>query len=103
MKGIRIVINDSFSRINSQKIELADGIALTAVKASRMRLQDVCNTEEEEEDIDLLIKAVEIEINILSYAAELYAELNKEETFNSLTDCIEDYEKLREELVSMKE
>lgn len=102
-KGISIrIINDSFSSFNkkrTQDIELADGIALSAISASRQRLQQIA----EQEDLKALVSAVEIEIDILSYAAERYADLNSEELFDSLSTCIEDYNELREELLSMKE
>ena len=101
MKGIRIVINDKFTDINQRRVEESDAVALTTIRASRIRLQQLVS--DEKTDIDKIVNGLQIEMDVLSYAAERYADINEEDIFNILTECVEDYKELRDELLSMKE
>ena len=101
IQGIKILVNDSFTTYNrkrTENVELANGVELTVMKAVRQRLQIIS----EEGTREQLIAAVEIEIDVLSYAAEQYAGLDSDAIFDSLSSCIEDLEKLREKLLSME-
>jgi len=102
MKKVRIIINDSFSDINQKRVEEADGLALSTIRASRFRLQQVI-PDEEEPPIDKIVDALQIEIDVLSYAAERYADINETLVFDILAECIEDYKGIRDQLLSMKE
>lgn len=102
MKTVRIIINDKFNDINQKRVEESDGISLSAIRASRLRLQEVL-FEQETVPVDKLVDAVQVEIDVLSYAAERYADINEEGVFAALNQCVEDYKELRDELLSMKE
>ena len=98
MNGIRIIVNEQLAPFTAKKMEENEGVSLSILRMGKMRLQKVA----EEENIDKLIEAIHIEREILGYAAELYAAANQEEIFDNITECIEEYIRIEDELLALK-